>query len=150
MHGCRISTRRYLSTIQTRLPQACRWVSIAVHYPPLQRRRISLSSRQSPGKNLPGRIPLHHRMVNFDCGSFLLRLSSHLLFLHFISRPTNCTLFSISNNPIAFIHVSRVEKEGCVLVILDRTWSAIPPGFGLQRRASHDPPRSLDQSPRDL
>ena len=149
-HGSRISTRRYPSTIQTRLPQACRWVSIAVHYLPLQRRPISPSSRRSPGKNLPGRIPLHHPMVTTDSGSFLLRFSSHLLFLHFISRPTNCILFSISNNPIPFIDVSGLEKGGCVLVILDRTWSAIPPGFGLQRRASHDPPRSFDQSPRDL
>lgn len=87
-------------------------------------------------------------MVTSDSGSFLLRLSSHLLFLHFISRPTNCILFSVSNNPIAFI--PGLEKGGGVLVILDGTWSAIPPGFGLQRRASHDPPRSFDQSPRDL
>jgi hypothetical protein len=136
--------------MQTRLPQACRWVSIAVHYLPLQRRPISPSLPQSPGKNLPGRIPLHHPMVTTDSGLFLLRLSSHLSFLHFISRPTNCILFSISKNPIPFIDVPGVEKGGCVLVILDRTWSPILPGFGLQRRASHDPPRSFDQSPRDL
>src|SRR5882757_8780548 len=97
--------------MQTRLPRACRWVSIAVHYLLLQRRPISPSSRQSPGKNLPGRIPLHHPMVTSDSGSFLLRLSSHLLFLHFISRPTNCILFSISNNPIPFIDVPGLRRE---------------------------------------
>ncbi len=118
MDGCRISTRRYPSTIQTPLPQACRWVSIAVHCLPLQSRRISPSSRPSPGKNLPGRIPLHHPMVTSDSGSFLLRLSSHLLFLHFISRPTICILFSISINPIAFIAVSGVQKGGCVFLSL--------------------------------
>jgi hypothetical protein len=103
--------------MQTRLPQACRWVSIAVLYLPLQRHRISPSSRQSPGKNLPGRIPLHHPMVTSDSGLFLLRLSSHLLFLHFISRPINCILFSISNNPIPFIDVPGLEKGGCVVFL---------------------------------
>jgi hypothetical protein len=34
-------------------------------------------------------------MVTSDRSSFLLRPSSHLLFLHFISRPINCILFSI-------------------------------------------------------
>jgi hypothetical protein len=50
-------------------------------------------------------------MVTSDSGLFLLRLSSHLLFLHFISRPINCILFSISNNPIPFIDVPGLRRE---------------------------------------
>src|SRR5216684_1800940 len=127
--------------MQTRLPQACRWVSIAVHYPPPQRARISPSSRRSSGKSLPGRIPLHHLTVTTDGSSFLLL--SIILAFHFTTH--NCILFSISNDPIAFPGLRRE-------VVFLSFWTgpgAIPPGFGLQRRASHDPPRSFDQSPRD-
>jgi len=150
LHACRISTRRYPSTMQTLLPQAYRWVSIAVHYPPLQRPPISPSSRPSPGKNLPGKIPLRRPMGTSDSSSFLLRLSSHLLFLHFISRPTNCILFSISINPIAFIAAPGVQRE----VVFLSFWTR--PGLQSHRGLVCNAVRrmtlrgSFDQSPRDL
>jgi hypothetical protein len=72
-HGYRTSTRRSLSIAQILLLQVYRWVSIAVHYHPLQKRPVSLSSPQSRVKNLPGRILPHPPTVISDS--------------HFLSRP---------------------------------------------------------------
>lgn len=131
--GYRISTRRYLLTMRILHPQVYRWASIAVPYPPLQRCQISPSSRQSLGKNLLGRIRPHRPMVTTDQP----RPSSHLLFLHFISRPIKC--ISPSSDSVFF----RARGYGGrrVPVILERIWSIVTPAFGLQRCASHDLPK---------
>ena len=128
LHGYRTSTRRYLSTTQTRLPQACRWVSITVHYPPLQKRRVSRNSRRFRDKNLPERIPLHPLTVNFD-SPLLLRSSFHLLFFIPSHDPSIVFWFPSSPDSIVIISGPGVAEGGCVLVISDNIWSAMPLGL---------------------
>ena len=130
--------RRYLLTMRIPPLRVYRWVSIAARYPPLQRRQTSPNSRQSQGKNLPGRILPLHPMVTSD-QPLHLRPSFHLLFLHFISRPINCISPS-SDSLLCFFSGSGLRGEACSrhlggnLVYCDT-------GFGLQRRASHDLPK---------
>src|SRR6266404_1703065 len=144
-HGCRTSTRRYLLT-RTLPPRVCQWVSIVVHYLPLQRHQISPNSRQSQGKNLLGKILPHRPMVTSD-QPLRLRPSSHLLFLHSISRPINC--ISPSSNSTVLFGLGVIGE--CCTVILERIWPIVTPRFGMQRRASHDLPKSpLTSILRDL
>jgi len=103
-----------------------RWVSIAVRYPPLQRRQTYPNSRQSQGKNLLGRIPPLHPMVNSD-QPLRLRPSFHLSFLHFISRPINC--ISPSSDSAMFFFRVRGYGGRRVPVILERIGSIVTPGL---------------------
>jgi len=98
-----------------------RWASIAVRYPPLQRRQTSPSSRQSQGRNLLGRIRPHRPMVNSDQP----RPSSHLLFLHFTSRPIKC----ISPSSDCFFSGSGLRGEACSGHLGERIGSIVTPGL---------------------
>jgi len=117
-----------------------RWVSIAVRYPPLQRRQTSPNSRQSQGKNLLGRILPHHPMVTSD-QPLRLRPSFHLLFLHFISRPINC--ISPSSDSAVFFFGFGVTGEACS--ILERIWFIVTPGLVCNAARRMTFRKSLDQ-----
>jgi len=114
-------------------------VSIVVRYPPLQRRQTSPSLRQSQGKNLLGRILPHHPMVTSD-QPLRRRPSSHLLFLHFISRPIKC----ISPSSDCFFR-ARGYGGRRVSVILERIWSIVTPGLVCNAVRRMTFRKSLDQ-----
>ena len=150
MHGYKTSTRRYPS-MRTRPPQACRWVSITAHYLHPQRRRISPNLRRSRDKNLPEKIPPHPPTVIIDSplSSFFVpsiilafHLTTHQLYFvfHLYCPQTLLRLFAGLGVAGEVVYLSSGTRLG----------SAMPPGFGLRCRASHDPPGSLDQSSRDL
>jgi len=138
--------------MRTPLPQECRWVSIADHYPPLQRPRIFPNSHQSRGKNLPERIPLHPPTVIFD-SPFRLRPSSPSIILAFhLTTHQLYFAFHLQRPPTLLRSLLGLGLRGrlCSCYPGQDLWFAMPPGFGLQCRASHDPPKYPDQSPRDL
>ena len=99
-----------------------RWVSIAVRYPPLQRRRTSPSLRQSQGKNLLGRILPHRPMVTSD-QHLRRRLSS--IYYSCISSHDLSNVFH--RHLTVFFSGSGLRGGRRVPVILERIWSIVTP-----------------------